>query len=122
MAKLSQKQKFFVEAYLANPNATAAALSAGYSKKTAYSQGQRLLKHVEISKLVKNRVESTIITANEILAGIKEIAVSGEKDADRLKAYELLGKHLAMWTDRTAHEGFVQIEVKYSDPFSDDDE
>jgi predicted helicase len=43
MAKLNARQQKFVDAYLVKPNATQAALDAGYSPKTAYSQGNRLL-------------------------------------------------------------------------------
>lgn len=49
-AAAAARRKVFVQAYIANGhNATQAAVTAGYSAKTAYSQGQRLLKHVEIS-------------------------------------------------------------------------
>lgn len=56
--KLNGKQKAFVEAYLRNGgNATQAALAAGYSEKTAYAQGCRLLKHVEIKNRLAKRAE-----------------------------------------------------------------
>ena len=45
---LTVKQKRFVDAYLADPNATKAALDAGYSKKTAYAIGSENLKKPEI--------------------------------------------------------------------------
>jgi hypothetical protein len=49
-AAAAARRNVFVQAYIANGhNATQAAITAGYSTKTAYSQGQRLLKHVEIS-------------------------------------------------------------------------
>jgi phage terminase small subunit len=105
LSDLSQKQKLFVESYLAGPNATKAAIKAGYSEKTAASQGQRLLKNVEIQKAIHNRVETAIITADEILHGVKSIALEGKRDSDKLKAYELLGKHLKLWTDKTELTG-----------------
>lgn len=49
---LNAKQERFVEEYLVDLNATQAAIRAGYSEKTAYSMGQRLLKHVEVAKLL----------------------------------------------------------------------
>ena len=52
--KLSSKQRAFVTEYVKDHNATKAAERAGYSLKTAYSQGQRLLKKAEI----KNEIES----------------------------------------------------------------
>ncbi len=45
---LNFKQQKFVDEYLVDCNATQAATRAGYSAKTAYSQGERLLRHVEI--------------------------------------------------------------------------
>jgi len=54
MEKLTSKQKRFVSEYTTNnQNATQAAIRAGYSEKTAYSQGQRLLKNVEIQNEIK---------------------------------------------------------------------
>ena len=49
---LNAKQERFVEEYLVDLNATQAAIRAGYSEKTAYSMGQRLLKHVEVAQLL----------------------------------------------------------------------
>ena len=46
---LNPKQERFVQEYLIDMNATQAAIRAGYSEKTAYSQGQRLLKHGELA-------------------------------------------------------------------------
>lgn len=109
---LSERQSRFLEEYLANPNATEAAKRAGYSEKTAYSQGQRLLKNVEIKNALGTRVEKAIITADEILNGVKDIALSAPRPADKLKAYELLGKHLAMWTDKTEHSGEINTNVR----------
>lgn len=116
---LNQKQTLFVEAFLANANATQAAIKAGYSEKTAYSQGQRLLKNVEIAERLKERVDKAIITADEILTDVKSIAKSADKDSDRLKAYEMLGKHLAMWIDKS--ESNVVVKLKDADELSDDE-
>ncbi|TXH40590.1 MAG: terminase small subunit [Desulfurellales bacterium] len=95
---VTERHKLFIEAYIATRNATESAKAAGYSPKSAHAQGNRLLKDAEIQKAVAIRVEKAIITADEVLNGIKQIALTAERDADRLKAYELLGKHLAMWT------------------------
>jgi phage terminase small subunit len=75
---LTGKQQRFVEEYLVSFNATQAALDAGYSARTAYSQGQRLLKNVE----VKNRIEEAMarraerfeIKADRVLLNIARIA------------------------------------------------
>lgn len=51
--KLNDRQLLFAQEYLKDYNATQAAIRAGYSEKTAYSQGQRLLKNVEIKLKVR---------------------------------------------------------------------
>ncbi len=49
-AEAEKRRKLFVEAYVANGgNATQAAISAGYSEKTADQQGSRLLRDVKVS-------------------------------------------------------------------------
>jgi len=57
MKKLPVKQELFVHEYAIDRNATQAAIRAGYSKKTAYSQGQRLLKNVEILRRIMEIIE-----------------------------------------------------------------
>ena len=55
----ADRRRVFVEQYLSNGNnATQAALVAGFSQKTAASQGARLLKHVDvIDKLTARQTE-----------------------------------------------------------------
>lgn len=55
MAKLTDKQKRFVDEYLADLNATAAARRAGYSEKTACEQGSRLLANVKVQEEIQKR-------------------------------------------------------------------
>ncbi|PNZ29897.1 terminase small subunit [Staphylococcus rostri] len=75
MNELNKKQKTFAEVY-AIPgteyygNATKSAIYAGYSEKTAYSQGQRMLKKVEIQDYIKG-VEEKLFDEN-IMSG-KEV-------------------------------------------------
>jgi phage terminase small subunit len=52
-----QRRTRFVKEYLLDQNATRAAKEAGYSEKTAYSQGQRLLKDAEISAAIESENE-----------------------------------------------------------------
>ncbi len=54
-AKLTAKQQLFVDEYMTDFNATRAAKAAGYSEATAYSQGQRLLKNVEVQEEINKR-------------------------------------------------------------------
>lgn len=52
----AKRRKLFVEAYITNGgNATQAAISAGYSEKTADQQGSRLLKDVKVSADIASR-------------------------------------------------------------------
>lgn len=93
--ELTAKQQAFVEAYAGN--ATAAALAAGYSPKTAYSQGQRLLKIVEVQDAIKareaKRLAPTIATRQERQEFWTSVLRSeDEAMKNRLKAAELLGK------------------------------
>lgn len=73
-AKLNIKQKLFVESYLCTFNATQSAIEAGYSKKTAYSIGQRLLKNVEIKSEIDKRVSEKIMSADEVMLRLSDIA------------------------------------------------
>ena len=54
---MNERQQRFADAYLENPNATRAAIAAGYSQKTAGSKGQRLLKNVEVAAYIRERQE-----------------------------------------------------------------
>jgi phage terminase small subunit len=61
---LTPKQLKFIDEYLIDSNATQAAIRSGYSQKTAYSQGQRLLKNVEISKAINSKQQQTSAKLN----------------------------------------------------------
>jgi phage terminase small subunit len=75
---MSEKHQRFVEEYLLDLNATQAAIRAGYSAATAHSQGQRLLKHVEVKKAIaaakKARAERMAISQDRVLQELARIA------------------------------------------------
>lgn len=81
---LNQKQKRFAQEYVIDFNATKAAQRAGYSERTAYSQGQRLLKHVEIQQKIQENIQkianSTQITAERVLNELAKLAFYNPKD------------------------------------------
>lgn len=78
---LTNKQRAFVEAYLANGfNATQAAITAGYSEKTAYSIGQENLKKPEIAEFVKQRMDAMAMQADEVLARLSDMARGNMSD------------------------------------------
>lgn len=125
---MNNRQKLFVTEYLIDFNATQAAIRAGYSEKTARSQGQRLLTNVDIKNVIKEEREKlqdeNIATAKDVeeflsqamngLVDEEVLMVVGEGEGissvvrerkelsarDRLKAAELLGKRHALFTDK----------------------
>lgn len=106
---LTPKQQAFCDNYIVSHNATDAAIKAGYSSKTAYSQGQRLLKNVEIKKYLQEHAQeahtSKIATATEILEFLTDTVrnkANGLKD--RLKAAQMLGDHFALYKDAQAEQ------------------
>jgi phage terminase small subunit len=98
--KLSEKQQLFVNEYLIDFNATKAAIRAGYSEKTAYSQGPRLLDNVEIQKAIEEAREKTIaklqITREDVLRDLIFIKEKNIEDwpPHSLKALEMINKML----------------------------
>lgn len=78
---MNDKQAAFAREYLIDRNATQAAIRAGYSAKTAYSQGERLLRNVEVRAAVNRgeaacaeRVELTVASVTTKLLAIAEKA------------------------------------------------
>ncbi len=111
---MNERQSIFVSEYLKTGNASESAIRAGYSKKTAYSIGQRLLKNVEIQKAIekhrKNISQKTELTVSEVVKEIRALALKADSESNRLKAYDMLMKHLG---------GYVN-ELKIIESLSDD--
>jgi Phage terminase, small subunit len=76
--KLTEKQKKFADYYIESGNATQAAIKAGYSERTARSQGQRLLTNVDIKNYIDKQItklaSERIMSAQEILERLSLIA------------------------------------------------
>lgn len=147
MARMTEKQKRFVEEYLIDLNATQAAIRAGYSPKYADREGHKLVENSRVSEAIEKalaeRSRRTGINQDRVvqelakiafvkitdvvnddceilpdadeadLAAIESVKVksiptkSGEVGVERevklsskLKALELLGKHLGMWNNK----------------------
>lgn len=181
-AKLTPKQKRFVDEYLIDLNATQAAIRAGYSPKTANEQAAQLLAKLSIQnylhKRQSERVQRTEITQDRVLqelaavgfargtdyaeiapdgtvrlipteqlSGQQRAAVLGIREtrdgveiklADKVRALELLGKHLGLFSpgagmnaadsnlferiaEATSEEGDYGIPEVQSPPEDDDD-
>ncbi len=76
-------------------NATQAAIRAGYSKRTAGSQGQRLLKNVEIKKKLQeigaNASRENQIEIENVVREIGHIAFSDIRDFVRVERKKIEG-------------------------------
>lgn len=131
---LTPKQEAFVREYLIDLNATQAAIRAGYSEDTAGAIGHENLKKPEIAtrieRLMDARSKRVQLDADRVLQEIAAIgfakldaagmiqemeklvaegldprALARLSYPDKLKALELLGKHLKLFTDKHEHSG-----------------
>lgn len=88
--ELTEMQRLFCFYYVKSFNATQAAIDAGYSEKTAYSQGQRLLKNVEVQKQIQAaQTDFQALLADEAANSIRTIVQlrdTADNDSVRLKA------------------------------------
>jgi phage terminase small subunit len=142
MAKLTDKQRRFVDEYCIDLNATRAAIRAGYSEKTARSIGDENLTKPDIKTAIDAALEKihnanvanaqeveeylTRVLRGESMAEIVIVESVGDgcsnarrisklpDERERLKAAELLAKRYGMLTDKTKIEGGVQV-VVYED-------
>ena len=125
---LNEKQQRFADEYLIDLNATQAAIRSGYSKKTAYSQGQRLLKHAEVrayidarmaekkkeliadqdevlkylTKVLRGESQSEIVVVENIgdFTSEARLLQKAPDEKEKLKAAELLGKRYNLFSDK----------------------
>ena len=124
---LSAKVERFCLEYVVDYNGTQAAIRAGYSDKSAYSQANRLLKNADvlarIRALQEEQAKRLSLNSDMVVAKImetysrcmqaepvmewdyleKEYKTTGEYTFDSkgaLRALELLGKHIGMFADR----------------------
>ena len=117
MNELTEKQKRFCQEYVIDLNATQAAIRSGYSEKTAASIGAENLIKPEIEKFIKELQESKSnnlnITFEDVVNGVWEIAQTGMKDSDRLKAYDQVSKHLGFYEkDNEQSKAVTNISLK----------
>jgi phage terminase small subunit len=99
-----KQEKFAIE-FLKDFSCKQAAIRAGYSKKTADKLGSRALSNPDVLKRInyhRNKLtRKQEVTVEYIIQGIKDIADDEEaSNKDKLKAFELLGKYRALFTER----------------------
>lgn len=102
---MNHRQTRFAKEYAGDPNGSQAAINAGYSPKTAAAQASRLLKNVNIQKLIRQAETKTAdkieLTHQYVLEGLMGIATDPDAThSARVRSFELLGKHQGMFTDR----------------------
>lgn len=122
MAKLSPKQQRFVDEYLIDLNATQAAIRVGYSEKTAYSQGQRLLKNVEVQKYMQKRMNEKqselIASQDEVLQTLTAVMRREKKEvivfSQRVKK-PFFDEEGRKCVEETENPICVEIDTKISD-------
>lgn len=127
MKALSNKQQAFVEHYLICFSATEAARRAGYSAKTANTQGPRLLANVGIKTAIARRIGELKATADEVFIRLTahsrstlENFITTNGDIDLQAAREAGKLHLVKKIKRTtrtddANHLYTTVELELHD-------
>lgn len=140
---MNARQKRFCDEYLIDCNATQAAIRAGYNDSTAYSQGQRMLKNVEIKAYIDEALEKIhsekTADAQEVLEyltavmrgqhteqilqlvgeGVQQITNIEVAAKERLKAAELIGKRYSMFKDGFDLAGALPVVISGGEALED---
>lgn len=102
---LNPKQMAFVAAYL-NPKSLTYSKVGESLKAAGYSGSHSVIKSPWFQDIIKyGRV-----TPDEVIEGLKKETV-GRQAKDRIRAWELLGKHLKLFTDRVETDSKVEVSV-----------
>ena len=116
--KLTDKQLMFCKEYIIDLNATQACIRSGYIERTAEQQASRLLRNVkvqsEVNRLKAIREKKIGLTAEKVLEDIERVRNKAEVSEQfnvSLKASELQGKHLAMFTEKHQVDGEIKMPV-----------
>jgi phage terminase small subunit len=102
MAKgLNERQLKWIDEFILTNSPRQASLNAGYSPTCADKQGNRFQKNPEMMALVEIKRSQlqldTGITIENLVKEIYVIAQNSKHDEDRLKAYDMLMKHLGAY-------------------------
>ena len=120
---MTARQERFIREYLVDLCGAAAARRAGYSVKTARSIGSHLLKHPQIQRKVAQAMEmekeDTALRREQVISELRTVAFAPASDASgaelkvaqKLKALELLGKHLGLFDGIGARQ-LPKVEIR----------
>ncbi len=120
--KLTEKQKLFCKEYLVDWDATQAAIRAGYDPGRAGQTGIENLKKPEIGReiqsLLDEKAQKNEITPDKLIREMAKIAFADSSDmnapkySDKLRALELLAKHLGIFKETAALDMNSDIDVR----------
>src|SRR3954447_19481227 len=109
---LNDRQARFVAEYLVDLNATRAAIRAGYSARTAYSAGERLLRNVEVGAAIAEaqaaRSRRTEVTADRVVLELARVAFG---DPRRVMSWGPGGVRLRPSAELADEEAAIVAEV-----------
>ena len=104
---ISHRYALFVEEYIKEMNPIAAAQAAGYNENPMRA-ARSILKNQKVKDRIANlkrmQSERLKLTPDFILSRLVKLTLKAEEDDDRanlLRALEMLGKNLALWTEKT---------------------
>ena len=101
---LTERQAEFCRHYIASGVAKEAAVRAGYAPGSAKVTGCRLLQNPKVRdkiEALKGRLETKrILTAEQTLEMVSEIARDSDTDPNRMRALEFLGKWHSLLVER----------------------
>ena len=105
MATLTLKRQSFAREFAISGNGTQSAVAAGYSERSAHVTASRLLRVANVAAAIeaeRGRLrERSDLRTDDVIRGLRQIAEDDSaKNSDRIRAYELLGKHLRLFVDR----------------------
>ena len=128
MTKLTAKQERFCREYIIDLNATWAAIRAGYSEKTANRIASENLSKLDIQEKIRQlqqKIEArTEITQDKVLNELANIGFAEPSKqirvTDKIKALELLGKHLGIFTDKLQVKGDIKTINPYENLTTED--
>jgi phage terminase small subunit len=93
MKRLTPREVRFVQEYMIDLCGTAAAIRAGYSRRSANSSSSRLMAQLHVKKAIREAMDARArmvgITAEKVLAEISTVAFSDLKDHVKIRDGEV---------------------------------